>query len=67
MGRPNSRLLGRLKTGITFTGLLVILAGIDWLWSLRASWPRATTDPVPHHCMEAIGVIIMGLYMVSKR
>jgi hypothetical protein len=39
---------------------------LDWLWKLRAVWPRAATDPVPHALLEAIGVIIAGLYLVSK-
>jgi hypothetical protein len=66
MGRSNSKSSSSLKIGISFAGCLVFLAGLDWLWSLRATWPRSTSDPVPHHILEAIAVIIVGLYLVSK-
>ncbi len=47
-------------------GLLTFLAGIDWIWKLRDVWPRAAGDPVPQSLLEAIGVIIAGLFLVSK-
>jgi len=66
MGSPSSKSSHLLKRGMMLVGFLVFLVGVNWLWNLRDIWPRATTDPVPHHCLEAIGVMIGGLYVVSK-
>jgi hypothetical protein len=66
VSRPASKILVRLKQGISMAGLLTFLAGIDWIWKLRDVWPRAAGDPVPQSLLEAIGVIIAGLFLVSK-
>ena len=47
-------------------GLAVLLGGANWLWALRPIWPRAASDPVAHPLLEAIGVVIAGLYLVNK-
>jgi len=65
MARPRSKLLIRLKQGISFAGLLTFLAGMHWLWQLREVWPRAASDPVPQSLLEALGVIIGGLFLVT--
>ena len=59
-------MLAWLKSGVSIAGFLTFLAGLHWLWRLREVWPRATTDPVPHSALEAIGVMIGGLYVVSR-
>jgi len=66
MSRPPSKMLLRLKKGISLAGLLAFLAGMDWVWQLRNVWPRAASDPVPQSLLEALGVIIGGLYLASK-
>jgi hypothetical protein len=66
MGRSNSKSSSGLRTALFLAGWLIFLAGLDWLWCLHAFWPRSTSDPVPHHILEAIAVIIVGLYLVSK-
>jgi hypothetical protein len=66
MRGSHSRLFDRLRFGISFTGILLFLAGLYWLWSLRDIWPRSTADPVPHHVLESIAVIIVGLYLANK-
>jgi hypothetical protein len=66
MGLPPSRTIIWLKRGLSAGGFLLFLAGLNWLWQIRDIWPRATTDPVPHSCMEAIGVVIGGLYLVNR-
>ncbi len=66
MGRPHSKTMVWLNRGLSAAGLFVFLAGLDWLWRLREIWPRAASDPVPHNLLEALGVIIGGLYLVSR-
>ena len=66
MAKPPSRALVRLKKGISTIGILAFLAGMAWLWQLRDVWPRAAGDAVPHPLLEALGVVIGGLYLVSK-
>ena len=66
MARSPSKMPAWLKKGISIAGVLVFLAGLHWLWQLQAIWPRATTDAVPHPILEALGVIVGGLYMVSR-
>ena len=59
-------MLAWLKSGVSIAGFLTFLAGLHWLWRLREVWPRAAGDPVPYALLEALGVIISGLYLVSK-
>ena len=66
MRRPPPKALVWLKNGISTAGFLAFLAGLDWLWRLRTVWPRAASDPVPHSFLEALGVIICGLYLVNR-
>jgi len=66
MGRPLSNIPARLKTGISIVGMLTFLAGAHWLWRLQVIWPRAASDPVPHPILEALAVIVGGLYLVSR-
>jgi len=46
--------------------MLTFLAGAHWLWRLQVIWPRAASDPVPHPILEALAVIVGGLYLVSR-
>ncbi|MGA3169377.1 MAG: hypothetical protein ABSE62_00025 [Chthoniobacteraceae bacterium] len=55
-----------LKKGISAIGLLVFLAGLHWFWQLRDIWPRTTADPIQLPLIEAMGVIIVGLFVVNK-
>jgi len=66
MGRSTSKIPTWLKRLILLVGVLTVWGGAHWLWELRGSWPRATSDIVPHPILEAIGVIVGGLYLVSK-
>ena len=66
MGRPPSKTLAWLKRGMSAAGILTFLAGMDWLWQLRDVWPRAAGDAVPQSLLEALGVIIGGLFLVNK-
>jgi hypothetical protein len=66
MARPPSKTLIWLKKGLSTAGFLAFLAGLGWLWQLRDIWPRAASDPVPQSLLEALGVIIGGLFLVSK-
>jgi hypothetical protein len=66
MSRRPSKTLVRLKKGVSTVGLLAFLAGLNWLWQLREVWPRAASDPVPLSLLEALGVVIGGLFLVSK-
>jgi len=66
MGQPRSNTLIWLKRGLSGAGFLAFVTGMNWVWRLREVWPRATTDPVPHPLLEALGVIIGGLYLVNK-
>jgi hypothetical protein len=66
MARTPSKTLIIFYKALSLSGFLLFLAGLDWLWRMRDIWPRAATDPVPRHLLEAIAVIIGGLYLVSK-
>jgi hypothetical protein len=66
MSRPPSKTLVRIKKGVSLAGLLAFLAGMNWIWQLREVWPRAAGDPVPQSLLEALGVIIAGLFLVNK-
>jgi len=66
MGRRSAKALDWLKRAISITGFLVFIAGLHWLWLLRYLWPRAASDPVQEPILEAIGVIIGGMYLVLK-
>jgi hypothetical protein len=57
----------RLRRGVSYTGVLIAAYGLHWIWELRPIWPRSTYDAVPHPILEAIGTVIVGLYLVSKR
>lgn len=66
MSLPQSQIMARLRAGVCLAGFLAVLAGLDWLWKLQAIWPRTMSDPVPHPLLEALGVVIAGLYLVNK-
>ena len=66
MARTTTNMPAWLKTGFLIAGLLVVLSGTHWLWELRYIWPRAASDTVPHPILEALGVIVAGLYIVSR-
>ena len=66
MGAPPPKPSIWLKRGLSGAGFVAFLAGVDWLWQLRDIWPRATGDPVPPPLLEAIGVIIGGLVLVTR-
>jgi len=55
-----------LKKGMSAAGFLIFLAGLYWLWELRDYWPRATSSYIRSPLLEALGVIIAGLYLVNK-
>jgi hypothetical protein len=55
-----------LRRGLSITGFIAFLAGLNWFWQLRDIWPRATTDPVQQPLLEALGIIIFGLFLVSR-
>lgn len=66
MARPPSKALARLRKGVLVGGYAVLLWGLHWAWELRWHWPRAASDPVPEALLEAVGMAIGGLYMISK-
>jgi len=49
-----------------WVGLLVLAGGLHWIWDMKSHWPRNFSDPVRAPILEAMGVIIGGLYLVSK-
>jgi hypothetical protein len=65
MARP-SKMLIRLRKAVSMAGVVTFLAGVNWIWRLRDVWPRAASDPVPPSLLEALGVIIGGLYLASR-
>lgn len=56
----------RLKQSVSAAGFFTFVGGLYWLWQLRPEWPRAASDPVPHVLLEAMGVIIGGLFLVAR-
>jgi hypothetical protein len=66
MGRSISRTPAWLKRVLYIAGALTCAGGAHWLWEMRDIWPRATSDIVQEPILEAIGVIVGGLYLVSK-
>ncbi|HEX4086075.1 MAG TPA: hypothetical protein VHY22_14265 [Chthoniobacteraceae bacterium] len=66
MAQPNSKATAWVKKGLTVFGFLIFLAGLHWFLDLRPTWPRSMTDHIPQPLLEAAGVIIGGLYLVSR-
>jgi len=66
MARSTSKIPAWLKRLFLLAGLLAVVGGAHWLWELRGIWPRTLSDIVPHPILEALGVIVGGLYLVNR-
>jgi hypothetical protein len=66
MAQELSNIPAWMKKGISAIGFLVFLAGLHSFWQLRDIWPRTTADPVQLPLIEAMGVMIVGLFLVNK-
>ncbi len=66
MAQELSNIPAWLKKGFSAIGLIVMFAGLDWFWHLRDIWPRATTDPIQAPLIEALAVVLAGIFIVNK-
>jgi len=66
MSQPKTRAAVWAKRATSIGGLAVFLAGMHWLWQLRFVWPRTLSDHIQQPIQLALGVIILGLYLIFR-
>jgi len=66
MAQPKTKATAWVKRAFSIGGFAIFLAGLHWLWQLRFIWPRTLSDHVQQPIQLALGVIILGLYLMFR-